>query len=105
MTFCLPTFTCRRPIGRSKEKTVEAELGHARSRFASLQAELVGRNAEASRATAELRIATKKRDEARAATTGQGGTVFSVQRDFSRLFKVLQIGGSRFFNCVSGDHR
>jgi len=78
------------PMGKSKEKTVEAELAQAKSRFISLQAEMVARNDEASRATAELRIATKKRDEARAQASGMDGDVVSVQRDFARLFKARQ---------------
>jgi hypothetical protein len=54
----------------------------------ALKAELVQRNDEASRATAELRIAARRRDEARAQASGLGGDIVSVQRDFARLFKV-----------------
>jgi len=45
---------------------------------------------EASTAQADLRIAQKKRDEARAQTQGMGGDIISVQRDFARLFKARQ---------------
>jgi len=55
-----------------------------------LQSELLARNNECSRASAELRIATKKRDEARAQGDGQNFDIVSVQRDFARLFKARQ---------------
>ena len=77
-------------MGKSKEKTVEADLAQAKSRFVSLQSELQARNNECSRATAELRIAALKRDEARAQGNGQSFDIVSVQRDFARLFKARQ---------------
>jgi hypothetical protein len=76
------------PIGKSKEKTVEAELNQERSRFASLQAELIVRTDESSRVLAELRIAEKQREAARADAAGMGQDIVSVQRDFARLFRV-----------------
>jgi len=77
-----------RPMGKDKVKTAEHSRDQARARNVALTAELVQRNNEASRATAELRIATRRRDEARAQANGQGGDIESVQRDFARLFKV-----------------
>jgi multidrug efflux pump subunit AcrA (membrane-fusion protein) len=77
------------PIGKTKEKVAEAEIAKAKSRFTALQQELVQRNRESSIAQAELNIALKKRDEARNQTVGMGGDIISVQRDFARLFKVL----------------
>jgi hypothetical protein len=78
-------------MGKSKEKTVEAELNQARSRFVSLQAELIQRSDESSRALAELRIAEKQRDGVRAQSSGMGEDIVSVQRDFARLFRVCAI--------------
>jgi hypothetical protein len=76
-------------MGKDKVKTAEHSRDQARARNVALTAELVQRNDEASRATAELRIATRRRDEARAQANGQGGDIESVQRDFARLFKVI----------------
>jgi len=72
-------------MGKDKVKTAEHSRDQARARNVALTAELVQRNDEASRATAELRIATRRRDEARAQANGQGGDIESVQRDFARL--------------------
>jgi septal ring factor EnvC (AmiA/AmiB activator) len=77
-----------REIGKSKEKKIEAELSQSRSKFASLQSELLQRTDEASRVTAELRISVAKRDEALREASGMKSDVDSVQRDFARLFKV-----------------
>ena len=76
------------PIGKSKEKTVEAEVNQAKSRFVSLQAELIQRSEESSRVLAELRIAERERDSVRAQSAGMGEDIVSVQRDFARLFRV-----------------
>jgi len=66
-------------MGKDKVKTAEHSRDQARARNVALTAELVQRNNEASRATAELRIATRRRDEARAQANGQGGDIESVQ--------------------------
>ena len=76
------------PITKNKEALVEKKCAEQTSRFISLQAELVARNDEVSRAQAELQIAQAKRDAARSQAQGMEGDVVSVQRDFARLFKV-----------------